>query len=244
MNKLQIHFQGSFQCRLATDPQPASASPKEHGPGSGWTFAYSEPTFDRKIRLSKPVALRTGLIDPWQDTKVSSVLVDRGHGPMPDPRSGLAGTVVSLGDAIFDSHAGAGTTREALLTFAFSIGKVFKADATKPPKSPGVTVTTSWVSEYKLKKPARISSAVLDPKRKAYLAKLWPIDTYASFFQMDGAYPAIKLKNVKISTKTGILATIPDPKKYQWTLQFRFFRFDGDTLAGQITGDLSAAKAP
>jgi hypothetical protein len=60
IKRLSIAFQGSFQARMATDPDLTSASPTDpdgtHGrKGAGWTFAYKEKPFDRVVRLSDPV---------------------------------------------------------------------------------------------------------------------------------------------------------------------------------------------
>jgi hypothetical protein len=52
---LRLQFEGFFQCRLATDPDPADESRGV----SGWTFAVApEPDLDRVIRLQDPVAVR------------------------------------------------------------------------------------------------------------------------------------------------------------------------------------------
>lgn len=55
MAMLEVHFQGWFQCRLATDPDPFD----EPRGVSGWTFAVAgEPDLDRVIRFQDPVAPR------------------------------------------------------------------------------------------------------------------------------------------------------------------------------------------
>ena len=53
---LAIHFEGWFQCRLATNPDPTD----EPRGVSGYTFALpGEPDLDRIIRLQNPVAPRS-----------------------------------------------------------------------------------------------------------------------------------------------------------------------------------------
>jgi hypothetical protein len=53
---LRLEFEGFFQCRLTTDPDPTD----ETRGVSGWTFAVApEPDLDRVIRLQHPVALRS-----------------------------------------------------------------------------------------------------------------------------------------------------------------------------------------
>ena len=131
--RIKITFAGSFQCRLATDPDETTASPNEPAPegspakalGKGWTFAYYEPpadpqkpSLDRIIRLSSPHLLRNALVDPWEDTRVTMVEASRslapGMSPPPDKLSDdlvlypfqadpLIGKVVSLGQAKFAS---------------------------------------------------------------------------------------------------------------------------------------------
>jgi hypothetical protein len=91
VDKLKFEFNGSFQCRLSTDPAPATASPKNPATDPGWTFAYGETKFDRIIRLSSPVSLRSALVDPWQDTKVSKVWIDTGSGLRVNTSTGLDG---------------------------------------------------------------------------------------------------------------------------------------------------------
>jgi hypothetical protein len=111
--RIKISFAGSFQCRLATDPDDTDSSPNEptktpgdlNALGRGWTFAYHEPapgadddddtekkpSLDRVIRLSNPWWLRNLLVDPWEDTKVTLVEVSRslapGMSPAPDKLS-------------------------------------------------------------------------------------------------------------------------------------------------------------
>jgi hypothetical protein len=156
--RIKISFAGSFQCRLATDPDDTDASPNEPAPphslpktlGLGRTFAYYEPppvgskkSLDRIIRLSNPHLLRTALVDPWQDTKVTLVEASRSLARW-DPRvptdlssasddillvpvlaDPLMGQVVSLGEAKFASltpGGGGGDGYEVLNDFTFSIG--------------------------------------------------------------------------------------------------------------------------
>ncbi len=52
---LKLNFDGWFQCRLASDPEP----PDEPRGVSGWIFALAgEPDLDRVIRLQEPIAPR------------------------------------------------------------------------------------------------------------------------------------------------------------------------------------------
>jgi hypothetical protein len=84
----------------------------------------------------------------------------------------------------------------------------------------------------------------MDSKRKAHISTSGRIDVYGAFFQMAGPYPNTQLKNVRLTPGGGALASITDTSKYKWTLNMEFYRFDGDTLTGQIKGDLSAERTP
>lgn len=93
---LVIHFEGWFQCRLATDPDPTD----EPRGVSGFTFALAgEPDFDRIIRLQNPVAPRSH--GPTVGVYVKSVFVEGQQAP----EHPLLGAYVDLlGDAKFESR--------------------------------------------------------------------------------------------------------------------------------------------
>jgi hypothetical protein len=64
---ITLNFEGWFQCRLATDPDPSD----EPRGVSGWTFAVAgEEDLDRIIRLQQPVSPRS----PGPGSKVSVVV--------------------------------------------------------------------------------------------------------------------------------------------------------------------------
>jgi hypothetical protein len=213
---VRITFAGSFQCRLATDYSPQDASPtewKDVFPDIGWTFSYDEVPFDRVIRLSRPVALRTGLMDEWVATKVTKVEVSASAlgmvggywGPMMeimgDP---LLGQVVALGDepegrggvekgrgAKFNSsHAagGGGTGFEVLDDFAFSIGgMLFMAKQARKTKMTGIADLpdgTELEAKYRETKLDKVLGAAMPAARKKHLT------TFASGeFGKRGAVP-------------------------------------------------------
>jgi hypothetical protein len=174
--RIKISFAGSFQCRLATDPDPTDSSPNEPAPdsspfgtvGKGWTFAYYEENFDRIIRLSNPHALRNAMVDEWQDTRITLVEASRSLGqymsPMQDAPLGddillmpvlsdpLMSQVVSLGQAKFASATpggGTGDGHEVLEDFAFSIGTMmFTAGQVGKTKGTGVNNLGPDVGTY------------------------------------------------------------------------------------------------
>jgi hypothetical protein len=70
---LAIEFEGWFQCRLATDPDPWD----ERRGVSGWTFVYpGEPDLDRIIRFQSPVAPKSH--GPGVGVRVTKVMTDGG----------------------------------------------------------------------------------------------------------------------------------------------------------------------
>lgn len=73
---LTVNFEGWFQCRLATDPDPSD----EPRGVSGWTFAVAgEEDLDRVIRLQEPVSSRSH--GPEVGVVVRTVTVDERHIP-------------------------------------------------------------------------------------------------------------------------------------------------------------------
>jgi hypothetical protein len=93
---LLMNFEGWFQCRLATDPDPAD----EPRGVSGFTFALAgEPDFDRIIRLQNPIAPRSH--GPQVGVFISSVGVD-GQAVPEHPL--LGASVELLGDPKFESR--------------------------------------------------------------------------------------------------------------------------------------------
>jgi hypothetical protein len=73
---LTLTFEGWFQCRLATDPDPSD----EPRGVSGWTFAVAgEEDLDRVIRLQEPISPRSH--GPEVGVVVRKVAVDERHIP-------------------------------------------------------------------------------------------------------------------------------------------------------------------
>src|SRR5215217_9320292 len=87
---LKLEFEGFFQCRLASDPDPAD----ETRGVSGLTFAVApEPDLDRIIRLQDPVALRSA--GPTVGVTIVRVQID----DQPTANHPLLGARVHLHDA-------------------------------------------------------------------------------------------------------------------------------------------------
>ncbi|WNG19787.1 hypothetical protein [Cystobacter fuscus] len=93
---LTIDFEGWFQCRLATDPDPTD----EPRGVSGFTFAVAgEPDFDRVIRFHDPVAPRSH--GPRVGVFVKSVALD---GQLVPEHPLRGGRVELLGEPKFESR--------------------------------------------------------------------------------------------------------------------------------------------
>ena len=91
---MEIHFDGWWQCRFATDPDPTDDPRGVSGP----TFTTAgEPVFDRVIRFQSPVCPRW----PFTDTVGVTVRAVAVHGEL-RPGSALVGQPVDLrGDPQF-----------------------------------------------------------------------------------------------------------------------------------------------
>lgn len=256
IEEIKIFFSGSFQCRLATDPAPTASSPK--GPknvpagaaGAGWTFSYQEPAFDRVIRLSKPVSLRNALMEPFRPVKVEQIQIK--------PRSPIAtlqlpwqtvstdpllGTEVSLGSsAVFDTAAGTGAlTQEAILNLKFSIGSLFSAEPKSRVLLDGMQGSdTAWSADYLARKPGLVlaNAANMDVSRFNLLTTSPSlVGNYSIFYSYRCPTRQISLVNVEYPLNvTGILRTLL--LGWHFYLDLAFYRFDGDTLVGQMDGTL------
>ncbi len=187
-------FFGSFQCRLATDSDPPDVSPnvpagapdvagRVNRPGKGWTFDFDEEAFDRVIRLSNPVNLRNGLVDPRRDTLSHGVRVDRGAGLVDVPGDPLTGLSVSLGQQVkFDASAGGGPGTEALVGFELGVGSLLKVTAPSPPRirtTRGIPQSGVWWNEYKTVKKQR-AEVIMHGMRRTVLLRL--LTQYATVF--------------------------------------------------------------
>ena len=87
---LEVRFEGCFQCRLATNPDPTD----ELRGVSGYTFALAgEPDLDRVIRFQDPAAPRSH--GPRVGVSVVAVAID-GRG-RPRTRSSARLSIYSMG---------------------------------------------------------------------------------------------------------------------------------------------------
>lgn len=240
--QLRLVFRGSFQCRLATEAEPTDRKP---GPAPA----------DGIIRFSKPVQLRSALMDPWEDVKVtlveSSFSRDRltmgggKPGPGVDP---LVGKVVSLGPARFDTRLGksyrspAGIPcEEAISGLSLNIGGgLVTAEPDNPPplcarKDPDVK---PWSAEYQTRKPGlvEVHRKRMDPARRDTLER---IDHLADGFEEVGTYVG-PLKNFRCNAASRFNPKNWFETPFHWTIDMTFFRYDADTLTGRVDGQIYA----
>lgn len=249
--QVKIAFQGSFQCRLATDPADKSASPSGPGPAQGWTFRYGEGAFDRRIRLKDPVELRSALVEPFLPTVVSLISVK------PEPAFGLEmpwTTVpndpllelpVSLGEqAMFDTAAGAGVPgREAVINCRVQLGGLLAVTPRAAPVLAGINRDLAVTAEHAAGKPAAVAAAMasgqMPPERAAALAAF--ADHYSNVFGFwEDTMPVPVDLEWSPAGAQGILANLF--LGWSWTLGLRFARFDGDTLTGRVSGEIAGAR--
>jgi hypothetical protein len=238
----QFGFFGSFQCRLATDPDPTGSARQS----TGWTYDLGEVPFDRVIRLSAPVRLRSGLYGrPWSDTKVIGIQTDTGAGLKPvSPSDPFMSQVVSFGKIVmFDSAAGGGASKEALINFEFSAGTMFKATA---PTAPSINTTNPNVAEGPGFDAAKTAFRAALPTPSARRASYSSQGAWTAFYQLMGTVDDAALNPPTISAASGALkdvatqmASKPPASKGRWVIHIDFYHFDGDTLCGDCNGWLT-----
>lgn len=262
--QVRISFSGSFQCRLATDPDPSNATrsdPENRARSPGWTYDYGERPFDRFIRLQSPVELRSALVDAFVPVTVTSIEIQPeslGHLDLPFqivPADPLLGVTVSLGDtALFDSAAGGGASREAILNCKLSFGTMLTATPASPPVLSGIVRDAGTKAEYLVRKPVAIAAALatgsIVPPRLVVLSKpgqtlLSPprfIESYADFYGMtESINPVAATIDFVPAGASGILASLV--LGWSFTINLKFSRFDGDTLTGRMMGSLEGFRS-
>jgi hypothetical protein len=263
LKQVKMSFSGSFQCRLATDPDPPTArrSDPNRSP-TGWTHDYGEAEFDRIIRCQSPIELRSALIDSFEPVKVTSIDVQLrapvGNVEMPFqrlPADPLLGAAVSLGEtAFFDSTAGGGPGSEAIENCQLSFGTLLTATPASKPRLAAIVRDSSSTAGYFVRKAGAIASAVatgnIVPPRLAVLAApglipLSPprnIETYANFYGMtEDIVPVAATIDFATAGATGIRASL----MLGWTfmINLTFSHFDGDTLTGRVAGNLAGVHS-
>ena len=256
-----IHFQGYFQCRLATDPDPTN-----HARGqNGWTFAYDgEPDLDRIIRFQNPVAPR--LLAPAVGVRVVDVGGDAHHA--------LVGAQIQLlEDAKFEGRNGliAQAGKEPVAPFVLQIQKgsfklvrrddyvVTDAPARQPHLGHGVTSLspTDQTSlglqnpvAFRLARKQALQAALLvetDAVKKSNLSQR--IDQLENFnAASDVQVFALKFK-VPYAHPLRHAATLTDPDHVlpgvnvavPWDIAYWMGAWDADALQGYVDGTVQVA---
>jgi hypothetical protein len=235
LHMLGFHFNGTFQLRLATDPDP-SDEPRGQ---SGWTFAYgNEPNLDRIIRLNNPVAPRSFI--PNIGVFVTDAYIDG-----EDLKDSIVGQTVNLGpQSYFDGSNGA-DGHEPIINFEFHVGTdkdFIYCEARKPPIGKGVHST---------KHPLPMNFEALSNSRTLALQ--------SSHNEIDQE----RLKNITHSLNQRYLFEVtyegtldnnltfnPNDSKLVQRMEERhidnlslaadFYGYDGDGLVGYVTGQVAA----
>lgn len=257
---ITIEFEGCFQCRLSTDPAPSNAG----NPTSGWTRTFGETNFDRIIRFSSPVAIRTLLYRPWADVIVTNVVAPSIPNPNSDP---IIGQSVNLGASTY--YNGGPTVPpgfEPLANFMIKIGTNSLSAQTSIPPTGGGVLTLSGAEEAAAGiNPELMFANKIASLSGARLAMLLSgggaIQTYASFcYGLDSSghhtkpdgpgivdyyadYPGTLDTNITINPGSSVVLSnlLGQPVLY---LKMKLFGFDGDTLVGQVRGMISNAQIP
>lgn len=263
LNAVRMVFSGSFQFRIATNPDFPTPGPYCHNlfappgvaGGNGWTFAYGETPFDAKVRLNTPVALRrAGLVDTWVNTTVVYMLSEAADAKVTkatdDP---LLGQKVSYGpdarlwDPRNDPTDPIGNpAQEELRNFKLSIGGGAVGLTADPAATPTLTgnpgLYRPWATSYATRKLMAMRGGVAPPERQQCLNNDGMRGNYATFFSMYGKFLNIGLTKVAVTGAAGIAAQLAKPDEFDWTLNLFFCRFDGDTLTGRTIGDLFVVR--
>ena len=112
LHNLGFRFKGVFQCRLATNDDPAT----EPRGKVGWTYAYAEePDLDRTIRFNNPESPR--LHAPEVGVLIINAISDSQY-----VNDSLVGHPINLGnESYFDGSQGA-QGLEPIMNFEFHVG--------------------------------------------------------------------------------------------------------------------------
>jgi hypothetical protein len=235
LHMLGFRFGGSFQLRLATDPD-ASDEPRGR---SGWTFAYGdEPDFDRIIRFNDPVAPRNFI--PSIGVLVSDAYIDS-----QSLNDSVVGQSVNLGpNSYFDGSNGADGS-EPIINFEFHVGtakEYIYSEASAPPKGTGVHATRNPL-------PSGLD-VLLKSRTLALQASSNPIDkerlnninrSLNLRYQFEVTYESKLDKKITFEPGDSVIFNKMKEKQIDnLFLTADFYGYDGDGLVGFVKGHLSA----
>jgi hypothetical protein len=255
-----IHFEGWFQCRLATDPDEPRGQ-------SGWTFAVAgEPDLDRIIRFQNAISPRSH--GPVVGVFVRQVDLDG----QPAPGHSLVGTPVELLDnAVFEGRNGsvANSADEPVIPFRLVIASVNTrvegfdpVDINSPDhirrRQPVNLTSNSQTalqasgvinpSNYRATRLARVQAdlaAATDTVVREGLTlrrnelQLGSIRRNALGFQLDYAFD-LRGPN-RLDDPTGSLGLGAGAAGGTWRVDYWMGAWDADALSGYVKGTLSIA---
>ncbi len=253
-HRIVIYFEGIFQDRLATDPDPSD----EKRGLNGWTFAHSgEPNLDRIIRFSNPIVERP-CADPV-GVKVTRINVDGS-----DINDVLIGKMVNLGKQnYFDGSQGAGDGFEPIVEFELHIGDdndYIKAEVQDFPRGTGAVVISEDMQrelgvfdmeEWRRKRTDCLNSITYPPgseediRRKERLEKVlltgFIRDIRGAVQLFSVRYACIMDKNVLYNPQDSLIVDkIKNLDIKRLFFNADFYSYDGDGLVGHVKGTLSA----
>jgi hypothetical protein len=255
-HKIVIYFEGVFQDRLATNPDPSN----EKRGVAGWTFAhYGEPDLDRIIRFNNPISER--ICADHVGVYITRVNVDSS-----DVNDSLIGQMVNLGpESFFDGSAGAGDGFEPIIGFEFHVGNngsnIISASARDIPRGTGAVVLSKDIEQelgiddmdrWKIRRMDCLNSISLSPGSKDDILRKERIDNIMmttgiippireSVLGYLVRYPCVMDKDIYYDPQ-GSLAVekmkVADVKRLFFNADF--FSYDGDGLVGHVKGTLGA----
>jgi hypothetical protein len=250
VEKIEIHFDGIFQNRLATDPDPFD-NPRGD---LGWTRSHTgEPDFDRIIRFNNPISPRSFI--EKVGVFITKVTINRQNF-----LDSLVGQMINLGsNTQFVGTPNVGG-KEVLINFQVSIGtnqihlsgktlktpfnlKYEREDSELAKIKTGIKSEQdmlNFVNERIQLLNSNSENDIIDRERLDNLANsLWlntPWNTRPLLMLMNFRFPIDKdIKLDKLDSE--IIKIIKDSTKQQ-NLIFNsdFYSYDGDGLIGRVTG--------
>jgi hypothetical protein len=221
--------------------------------GEGGTFAYDERAFDRVIRLSNPVDLRNCLVDPWRNTSVTQVLFGTGQRPAGTPEvTPLNGGLVTVGNqnptpdkpgpmfsASHNDHARPGY--EVILNFHLNIGGIIDADTSTSPRVGIFATYPLWGVEFTMRKTTKFQADKVGMHlQRALFVQEHGLNGNSSHFVYYEIFNKLFIaqNSITFNMDAGIVSQLNQIPNAQWRLAMAFYRYDDDTLTGQVDGSL------
>ena len=250
LRRVVISFDGIFQCRLPTDPDPS-----DHKRGNkGWTFAHTgEPDLDRIIRFNNPVSPRVCAASVG--VRITSVELDGRS-----VSDALKEKLVDLGPKSLFAGERGGPGREPIDNFEFHIRGVadyLAGKAARAPEGQGVrTLTTTEQRDLKvfdwkdwkkrrldcLERSRKATSGLSATALKERIDKIKQLMTEdigirGQVLKYFVDYPIRINRGVKLDPQdSDVVRRLKSAGAYDFTGNLRFYSFDADGLVGRVRG--------